>query len=48
MKNCSVYKKSLHNSNIFMYSGNTLFCSKECRQEQMEIDEARENKMKFG
>ncbi|XP_052491096.1 FCS-Like Zinc finger 3-like [Gossypium raimondii] len=45
---CSVCGKSLHNSDIFMYRGNTPFCSKECRQEQMEMDEAREKKLKFG
>ncbi|XP_022770060.1 uncharacterized protein LOC111313658 [Durio zibethinus] len=36
---CSLCRKSLHNSDIFMYRGNTPFCSTECRQEQMEIDE---------
>ena len=28
--------------------GNTPFCSKECRQEQMEIDEARDKNWKYG
>ncbi|KAL4360744.1 hypothetical protein GQ457_04G032910 [Hibiscus cannabinus] len=45
---CSLCRKSLHNSDIFMYRGNTPFCSKECRQEQMEMDEAREKKWKSG
>ncbi|KAK8565967.1 hypothetical protein V6N13_021039 [Hibiscus sabdariffa] len=45
---CSLCSKSLHNSDIFMYRGNTPFCSKECRQEQMEMDEAREKKWKSG
>ncbi|MQM14889.1 hypothetical protein Taro_047828 [Colocasia esculenta] len=27
---------------IFMYRGDTPFCSEECRQEQIELDEARE------
>ncbi|KAG4186637.1 hypothetical protein ERO13_A08G056600v2 [Gossypium hirsutum] len=45
---CSVCGESLHNSDIFMYRGNTPFCSTECRQEQMEMDEAREKKLKFG
>lgn len=29
---------------IFMYRGDTPFCSEECRQEQIEIDEANEKK----
>ncbi|EOX96562.1 hypothetical protein QUC31_005626 [Theobroma cacao] len=45
---CSLCRKSLHNSDIFMYRGNTPFCSKECRQEQMEMDEAREKNWKSG
>ncbi|KAK9040436.1 hypothetical protein V6N11_015596 [Hibiscus sabdariffa] len=45
---CSLCRKSLHNSDIFMYRGNTPFCSQECRQEQMEIDEAREKNWKSG
>ncbi|XP_022980451.1 uncharacterized protein LOC111479816 [Cucurbita maxima] len=40
---CSLCRKPLgRNSDIFMYRGNTPFCSKECRQEQIEIDEAKE------
>ncbi|XP_004133966.2 FCS-Like Zinc finger 3 [Cucumis sativus] len=40
---CSLCRKALgRNSDIFMYRGNTPFCSKECRQEQIEIDEAKE------
>ncbi|CAI9095541.1 OLC1v1031523C1 [Oldenlandia corymbosa var. corymbosa] len=30
------------NSDIFMYRGDTPFCSEECRQEQIEMDEAKE------
>ncbi|XP_059651680.1 FCS-Like Zinc finger 3 [Cornus florida] len=42
---CFLCHKPLgHNSDIFMYRGNTPFCSQECRQEQMEIDEAAEKK----
>ncbi|XWS32468.1 hypothetical protein CRYUN_Cryun23aG0161300 [Craigia yunnanensis] len=41
---CSLCRKSLHNSDIFMYRGNTPFCSKECREEQIEFDEANEKK----
>ncbi|EMS66659.1 hypothetical protein TRIUR3_33801 [Triticum urartu] len=32
------------NKDIFMYRGDTPFCSEECRQEQIEIDEAREKR----
>ncbi|CAH2056483.1 unnamed protein product, partial [Thlaspi arvense] len=32
------------NNDIFMYRGNTPFCSQECRQEQMEMDDAQEKK----
>ncbi|KAE8696915.1 ATP synthase subunit delta' [Hibiscus syriacus] len=48
LDSCSVCGKSLRNSDIFMYRGNTPFCSKECRQEQMEVDEAREKRLKSG
>ncbi|XP_057979687.1 FCS-Like Zinc finger 3 [Malania oleifera] len=40
---CFLCQKPLgNNSDIFMYRGNTPFCSKECRQEQIEKDEERE------
>lgn len=40
---CFLCKKSLgDNEDIFMYRGNTPFCSEECRQEQIEKDEAKE------
>ena len=40
---CFLCKKPLgDNRDIFMYRGDTPFCSEECRQEQIEIDEARE------
>ncbi|MFQ6667749.1 hypothetical protein Gotur_033657 [Gossypium turneri] len=45
---CSLCRKPLRDSDIFMYRGNTPFCSKECRQEQMEMDEAREKNWKSG
>ncbi|XP_055807801.1 FCS-Like Zinc finger 3-like [Solanum dulcamara] len=35
-----------HNTDIFMYRGNTPFCSQECRDEQIEMDEANERKWK--
>ncbi|RAL53989.1 hypothetical protein DM860_004460 [Cuscuta australis] len=37
-----------HNIDIFMYRGNTPFCSQECRQEQIEKDEAREKRLKLS
>ncbi|KAM0004109.1 putative Zf-FLZ domain, FCS-Like Zinc finger/3 [Helianthus debilis subsp. tardiflorus] len=44
---CTLCSKPLgHNSDIFMYRGNTPFCSQECRQEQIECDEARERRWK--
>ncbi|KAK4557654.1 hypothetical protein RGQ29_007422 [Quercus rubra] len=40
---CFLCKKPLgDNKDIFMYRGDTPFCSVECRQEQIEIDEAKE------
>ncbi|XP_058190158.1 FCS-Like Zinc finger 2-like [Rhododendron vialii] len=42
---CSLCKKPLaDNKDIFMYRGDTPFCSEECREEEIEIDEAREKK----
>nr|KYP51468.1 hypothetical protein KK1_026626 [Cajanus cajan] len=42
---CFLCKKPLgDNRDIFMYRGDTPFCSEECRQEQIEIDEAKEKK----
>ncbi|KAL7591878.1 FCS-Like Zinc finger 3 [Lactuca sativa] len=44
---CTLCSKPLgQNSDIFMYRGNTPFCSQECRQEQMGIDEGREKRCK--
>ncbi|GLT39666.1 hypothetical protein SLA2020_138460 [Shorea laevis] len=46
---CSRCRKPLgFNSDIFMYRGNTPFCSKECRQEQIQIDEATEKSQKLS
>ncbi|KAK1425104.1 hypothetical protein QVD17_20449 [Tagetes erecta] len=46
---CTLCSKPLgHNSDIFMYRGNTPFCSQECRQEQIENDEARERRWKMS
>ncbi|KAL8115422.1 FCS-Like Zinc finger 2-like [Apium graveolens] len=42
---CFLCKKQLgDNKDIFMYRGDTPFCSEECRQEQIETDEAKEKK----
>ncbi|KDP45980.1 hypothetical protein JCGZ_11883 [Jatropha curcas] len=41
LESCFLCKKPLgDNRDIFMYRGDTPFCSEECRQEQIEIDEA--------
>lgn len=39
---CFLCKKPLGNRDIFMYRGDTPFCSEECRAEQIDIDEAKE------
>ncbi|XP_047950988.1 FCS-Like Zinc finger 3-like [Salvia hispanica] len=45
LDSCSLCGRSLcQNNDIFMYRGNTPFCSQECRQEQIEMDEAMEKK----
>ncbi|CAN4127753.1 unnamed protein product [Withania somnifera] len=42
---CFLCKKRIgDNSDIFMYRGDTPFCSEECRQQQIEMDEAKEKK----
>ncbi|PON99793.1 Zf-FLZ domain containing protein [Trema orientale] len=46
---CFLCRKPLgYNTDIFMYRGNTPFCSKECRQEQIEFDEAKEKSWKMS
>ncbi|XP_021755199.1 uncharacterized protein LOC110720471 [Chenopodium quinoa] len=43
LDSCFFCNKQLKpNHDIFMYRGNTPFCSDECRQEQIEIDESKE------
>uniref|UniRef100_A0A7C9DRX2 FLZ-type domain-containing protein n=1 Tax=Opuntia streptacantha TaxID=393608 RepID=A0A7C9DRX2_OPUST len=43
LESCYLCKKPLGpNNDIFMYRGNTPFCSEECREEQIEMDEAKE------
>ncbi|KAG1359393.1 hypothetical protein COCNU_08G008390 [Cocos nucifera] len=44
---CFLCKKPIAaNDNVFMYRGDAPFCSEECREEQMEMDEALENNRK--
>ncbi|KAD7117204.1 hypothetical protein R6Q59_006211 [Mikania micrantha] len=46
---CTLCSKPLgHNSDIYMYRGNKPFCSQECRQEQIENDEAGERRWKVS
>ncbi|XP_004516993.1 FCS-Like Zinc finger 3 [Cicer arietinum] len=46
---CFLCRKPLgQNRDIFMYRGNTPFCSKECREEQIEIDESKEKSWKIS
>ncbi|KAK4751719.1 hypothetical protein SAY87_020517 [Trapa incisa] len=43
LESCALCKKPLGNHlDIFMYRGDTAFCSEECRQEQIEMDESQE------
>ncbi|XP_008786205.2 FCS-Like Zinc finger 3-like [Phoenix dactylifera] len=49
LDSCFLCKKPLAgNRDIFMYRGDTPFCSEECRQEQIEMDEAMEKKWKLS
>ncbi|KZV57949.1 chromatin remodeling 40 [Dorcoceras hygrometricum] len=49
LDSCFLCHKHLsQNSDIFMYRGNTPFCSQECRQEQIEMDESIEKRWKRG
>lgn len=46
---CSLCKKPLgDNKDIFMYRGDTPFCSEDCRQEQIASDEAKEKKLNLS
>ncbi|OIW10321.1 hypothetical protein TanjilG_28072 [Lupinus angustifolius] len=46
---CFLCNKPLgDNSDIFMYRGDTPFCSEKCREEQIDIDEAKEKKKKLS
>ncbi|CAF1701308.1 hypothetical protein Bca4012_002600 [Brassica carinata] len=49
LESCSLCSKHLGpNSDIFMYRGDTAFCSQECREEQIESDEAKERSWKLS
>lgn len=47
LDSCSLCKTPLHlGDGIYMYRGDTPFCSEACRQERIEIDEGKERKKK--
>ncbi|XP_010439966.1 PREDICTED: uncharacterized protein LOC104723321 [Camelina sativa] len=49
LDSCFLCKKRLgDNRDIFMYRGDTPFCSEECREEQIERDEAKEKKQSLS
>ncbi|KAG6485502.1 FCS-Like Zinc finger 3-like [Zingiber officinale] len=49
LDSCFLCRKSLAgNRDIFMYRGDMPFCSEECRQEQIEMDEAKEKNRKLS
>ncbi|KNA08617.1 hypothetical protein SOVF_160990 [Spinacia oleracea] len=48
LESCHLCKKPLGgNRDIFLYRGDTPFCSEECRQEQIDIDESKEKNRKM-
>ncbi|KAJ0970740.1 hypothetical protein J5N97_018699 [Dioscorea zingiberensis] len=47
LDSCFLCHKTLNsNKDIFMYKGDTPFCSEACRQEQIELDESNDRKKK--
>ncbi|PKA50274.1 hypothetical protein AXF42_Ash013363 [Apostasia shenzhenica] len=49
LDSCFLCRKPLSgNRDIFMYRGDMPFCSEECRQEQIELDDAREKNWKIA
>ncbi|KAL8542607.1 hypothetical protein ACS0TY_003477 [Phlomoides rotata] len=49
LDSCSLCRKALgQNSDIYMYRGDTPFCSQECRQEQIDVDEANQKRWKIS
>uniref|UniRef100_A0ACD5UER5 Uncharacterized protein n=1 Tax=Avena sativa TaxID=4498 RepID=A0ACD5UER5_AVESA len=47
LEECSLCAKSL-SGDIFMYRGDTPFCSEECRRQQIEVDRARHRRKKHA
>ncbi|PWZ37825.1 hypothetical protein Zm00014a_016058 [Zea mays] len=45
LEECSLCAKSL-SGDIFMYRGDTPFCSEECREQQIEVDRAKHRRKK--
>lgn len=45
---CFLCKKPLGNRDIYMYRGDMPFCSEECRQDQIDEDEAKEKKLSLS
>ncbi|KAL1215473.1 Protein INCREASED RESISTANCE TO MYZUS PERSICAE 1 [Cardamine amara subsp. amara] len=46
LRTCSLCNRSLcHRRDIYMYRGNNAFCSLECREKQIKLDE---RKLKYG
>ncbi|KAL2936494.1 Protein MARD1 [Bienertia sinuspersici] len=43
LSSCHLCRKTLHGKDIYMYRGEKAFCSADCRQKQMKIDERKEN-----
>ncbi|KAL2940549.1 Protein MARD1 [Bienertia sinuspersici] len=43
LSSCYLCRKTLHGKDIYMYRGEKAFCSADCRQKQMKIDERKEN-----
>ncbi|ONK71832.1 uncharacterized protein A4U43_C04F12850 [Asparagus officinalis] len=49
LDSCFLCKTPIHlGDDIYMYKGDIPFCSEDCRQEQIEIDEAEERKKKLS
>ncbi|RAL44551.1 unnamed protein product [Cuscuta campestris] len=48
LDSCFLCRKPLGNRDIFMYRGDMPFCSEECRQEQIEKDEAKEKSLNLS
>lgn len=49
LDSCHLCKKPIAGGrDIYMYRGDTPFCSEECRQEQIEMDEGEEKRLKIA